>query len=51
MYSLEEIRALAAVAKAHGLLVHMDGARFGNALAHLGCSAADMTCASLLRPP
>jgi threonine aldolase len=43
LYSLEEIQALSAVAHRHGLRVHMDGARFANALAALGCSAADMT--------
>jgi threonine aldolase len=41
VYSLAEIRAIAAVAQARGLRVHMDGARFGNALARLGCSPAE----------
>lgn len=31
------------MAKAHGLTTHMDGARFANAMAALGCSAAEMT--------
>ncbi len=43
LYSLEEIAALAAVAHAHGMGVHLDGARFANAMIGLGCSAADMT--------
>ena len=43
VYSLSEIQALTAVAKEFDLPVHMDGARFTNALATLGCSAADMT--------
>ena len=43
VYSLAEIRALADVAKAHGLPVHMDGARFANALVALDCAPADMT--------
>jgi threonine aldolase len=43
VYALEELSALAAVAKRHGLNVHMDGARFANALAHLGCSPAEAT--------
>jgi threonine aldolase len=42
-YSLEEIAALTAVARRHGLLVHMDGARFANALVRLNCSAADLS--------
>ena len=41
VYSLAEIRAIAEVAKARGLRVHMDGARFANALARLGCSPAE----------
>lgn len=36
VYTPDEIRALSAVAKSHGLAVHMDGARFGNAAAALG---------------
>jgi len=36
LYSLEEVRALAAAAKRHGLAVHMDGSRFSNAAAVLG---------------
>lgn len=43
LYSLEEIAALSAVAKRHGLKVHMDGARFANALVALGCAPAEMT--------
>jgi len=43
VYRLEEIAALSAVARDAGCAVHMDGARFGNALAHLRCSPADMT--------
>lgn len=43
IYSLEEIRALTAVARDFGVGVHMDGARFTNALVSLGCSAAEMT--------
>ncbi|HWI84219.1 threonine aldolase family protein [Ramlibacter sp.] len=40
VYSLDEIAAIAEVAHAHGLKVHMDGARFANAVASLGCSPA-----------
>ncbi len=43
VYSLDDIRAISAVAGAHGLPLHMDGARFGNALAALDCTPADMT--------
>jgi threonine aldolase len=43
VYTLDEIRALAEVAKRRGLKLHMDGARFANALARLGCSPADPT--------
>jgi threonine aldolase len=43
VYGVEQIQQIAAVAKEHGMLMHMDGARFGNALVHLGCSAAEMT--------
>lgn len=43
VYSLEEIQAITKVANVAGLPVHMDGARFANALLALGCSAAEMT--------
>lgn len=43
VYSEGELRAVAGVAKEFGLKVHMDGARFANALVSLGISAADMT--------
>lgn len=43
LYTLEEIRAIADTAKRHGLKVHLDGARFANALVGLGCTAAEMT--------
>ncbi len=42
-YSLEELDALIGPAKAKGLAIHMDGARFANALVHLDCSPAEMT--------
>lgn len=38
-----EIRAVSEVAKAHGLSVHLDGARFANALAKLGATPAEAT--------
>ncbi|AXI45357.1 low specificity L-threonine aldolase [Sulfitobacter sp. SK012] len=43
VHSLDELRALTAVAQEFELPVHMDGARFANALVALGCSAAEMT--------
>ena len=43
VYPLAEIRAVAEIAKRRGLKVHMDGARFANALARLGCSPAEMS--------
>ena len=43
LYSLDEVAALSSVAHRHGLRVHMDGARFANAIAALGCSPADLT--------
>lgn len=43
VYTPDEVAALAAAARRHGLGVHMDGARLGNALARLGCAPADAT--------
>jgi threonine aldolase len=42
-YTLDEIAALSDVVKNAGLPLHMDGARFANALVHLGTSPAEMT--------
>ena len=43
VYSLEELRQLIEIARGFDLKVHMDGARFANALVALGCSPAEMT--------
>jgi threonine aldolase len=43
IYSVDEVRAVGATARALGLRVHMDGARFANAVAALGCKPADVT--------
>ncbi len=43
VYSVAEIAALGALAKAGGMKLHMDGARFTNALVSLGCTPAEMT--------
>lgn len=42
LYSVEEIRALADQAHRHGLYLHVDGARFANAVAALGVSPKEM---------
>ncbi|WP_299838201.1 beta-eliminating lyase-related protein [uncultured Paracoccus sp.] len=43
LYSVAEVTALAEIAHAGGLPLHMDGARFANAVAGLGVTAADLT--------
>lgn len=43
IYSLEQVRAIGSTARDLGLSLHMDGARFANALATLGCSPAAIT--------
>jgi threonine aldolase len=42
-YGVDEIAALADLAHSSGVKVHMDGARFANALVSLGVSPAEMT--------
>lgn len=39
----DEVRTVGDIAKARGLKLHMDGARFANAVAHVGCAPADVT--------
>ncbi|WP_159981068.1 MULTISPECIES: low specificity L-threonine aldolase [unclassified Novosphingobium] len=41
VYRPDEVAAIAAFAKARSLGLHMDGARFANAAAYLGCTAAE----------
>lgn len=43
VYGLDDIDAVAEVARRHNLPLHMDGARFANALVSLDCSPAEMT--------
>ena len=43
VYTLNEIKELTQIAKEFKLPVHMDGARFANALVSLECTAAEMT--------
>ncbi|MBM6594921.1 threonine aldolase family protein [Microvirga pudoricolor] len=43
VYGLAELSALGEVCRTGGLSLHMDGARFANALVSLGCTPAEMT--------
>ena len=43
LYTIEELRAVAAIAKRRGLHVHMDGARFANAVAALEVHPSEIT--------
>ena len=43
VYKPDEIKELGAICHGLGLKVHMDGARFANAVAHLGCQPKDIT--------
>ena len=43
VYTLDELRAIGAVCRDAGLPLHMDGARFANALVSLDYSPAEMT--------
>ena len=43
VYRPDRVAAISAVAKRHAIAVHMDGARFGNAVASLGVSPAEAT--------
>ncbi len=43
VYTPDEVRALSAICKTHQLGLHMDGARFANAVAHLACSPAEVS--------
>jgi threonine aldolase len=43
VYTPDELLAVGATARDLGLRVHMDGARFANAVAALGCHPADLT--------
>lgn len=42
-YTPDEVAAIGDLAKARGLGLHMDGARFANAVAHLGCHPGEVT--------
>jgi threonine aldolase len=43
VYSPNELNAIAAFANEHSLALHMDGARFANAVASLGCKPREIT--------
>ncbi|MGK7922043.1 MAG: low specificity L-threonine aldolase [Trichodesmium sp.] len=43
VYLPEEIAEIAEIAHAHNLYLHMDGARFANAVVSLGCAPADIS--------
>jgi threonine aldolase len=43
IYRPDEIAALAKIARDHGMKVHMDGARFANALVRMNASPAEIT--------
>jgi threonine aldolase len=43
VYAPGEIAAIAELVHRHGMVLHVDGARFANALAGLGCTPAELT--------
>ena len=43
VYDPDEVAAISALAKSRGLGLHMDGARFANAVASAGCTPAEVT--------
>ena len=43
VYSPTEVAALGSLCRERKIGLHMDGARFANAVAHLGCTPADVT--------
>ncbi len=43
LYSAAEIARIGEIARGHGLPLHLDGARFANALVRLGCTPAELT--------
>jgi threonine aldolase len=43
VYKPDEVQAIGAFARAHKMLFHMDGARFANAVASLGCAPKTIT--------
>ena len=43
VYQLDEIKRISEITHKHNLNIHMDGARFANALTSLNCTPAEMT--------
>jgi threonine aldolase len=43
VYTPDQVAAISEVARTRRLGLHMDGARFANAVAHLGCTPGDVT--------
>jgi threonine aldolase len=43
VYTPDEVAAIGEVTRSKGWGLHMDGARFANAIAHLGCHPGDLT--------
>lgn len=43
LYTPDSLESIASVCRSHGLGLHMDGARFANAMVSLSCSAADIS--------
>lgn len=44
VYSAEHLQELSEITRHYGLSIFLDGARFGNAVAALNCSAASISC-------
>lgn len=43
VYTMDQVEAIGAFARAYRMLLHMDGARFANAVASLGCTPKTIT--------
>jgi threonine aldolase len=43
VYSLDQLKAISETTRELKMHLHMDGARFANAMAHIGCTPAEMT--------
>lgn len=46
LYTVQEIKAISNLAHEHGLYLHMDGSRFFNAAAAMGCGLKDISSAA-----
>ena len=43
VYTPQEVSAISNLVRRHGMKLHMDGARFANALAYVGCAPAELS--------